>query len=55
MKKSDIDYQWGTIVRPVELKKQVRRSRFILNLTEEAKNWLKLNAILRVKIRKAGV
>jgi len=44
-------YNYGTIERPVKIKKRVERSPFVLNLSEEAKKWAELGKRLRKRIR----
>lgn len=48
-------YNYGTIERPVKIKKRVERSPHIINLTPEAKQWEVLFKIVRKKIRRYGV
>lgn len=48
-------YNYGTIERPVKIKKRVERSPYIINLTPEAMQWAILSKAMRKKIRRYGV
>lgn len=45
-------YNYGTINRPIKIKKRVEKSPHIINLTPEALQWEILSKALRKRIRK---
>ena len=46
---------WGQKPRKIRIKKRYTLSPFVLNLTEEAKQWAELGKRLRKRVRKYGV
>lgn len=45
-------YNYGTIERPVKIKKRVERSPHIINLTPEALQWEILSKALKKRVRR---
>ena len=46
---------WGQLPRAVKIKKRYTLSPYVLNLTEEGRQWAVLNKAMRKKIRRYGV
>ena len=46
---------WGQLPRAVKIKTRYTLSPYVLNLTEEGRQWAVLNKAMRKKIRRYGV